>query len=63
MGGFRFPLDIWYFGRPYTFMKFVEKDGVKYAIYRETTLDVELPLTESTFRYYEFYGHISRGQA
>lgn len=59
---FAFPTDIWFYGRPYKLNRFVKKDGVKYAVYVETTLGVEQAFTERTFRYYEYYGNVERSR-
>ena len=60
MDKFKFPADIWYFGRPYSIARFVEKNGVKYAVYREATIGVEQCFTENLFKYHEHYGNIER---
>lgn len=60
MDKFKFPADIWYFGRPYSIARFVEKNGVKYAVYREVTIGVEQCFTENLFKYHEHYGNIER---
>ena len=60
MDGFRYPTDIWFFGRPYSIKCFVTKDGVEYAVYREIEIGVEQAFTENTFRYHEHYGNVER---
>lgn len=62
MDGFIYPLDIWFYGRPYTFRKFVMRDDVKYAVYEETELGVQQAFTENLFKFHEHYGNITRGQ-
>jgi hypothetical protein len=62
MDKFKFPDDIWYFGRPYSIVRYVEKNGVKYAVYREDTIGVEQSFTENLFKYHEYYGNIERSE-
>lgn len=62
MDGFRYPTDIWFYGRPYTFKRFTVVDGVKYAVYAEKVLGVEQAFTLNSFKYNEYYGNIERSE-
>ena len=57
---FTYPVEMWYFGRPYTFTRFVIKDGKKYAVYAEKELGIEQAFDINLFKYHEAYGNIER---
>ena len=62
MEGFRYPTDIWFYGRPYTFKRFTMVDGVKYAVYEDKDLEVEQAFSLNSFKYNEHYGNIERSE-
>ena len=60
MDEFKYPVGIWFYGRPYDFSRFTKVNGVEYAVYRETELGVEQAFTPNQFKYNEYYGNIER---
>ena len=60
MDGFRYPTDIWFYGRPYTFKRFTVVNSVEYAVYADKDLGVEQAFTPNSFKYNEHYGNIER---
>lgn len=60
MSNFTYPVEMWYFGRPYTFKRFVIKDGKKYAVYAEKELGIEQTFDQNLIKYHEYYGNIER---